>query len=159
MHAKTLRTKASRTKASRIKNSRVATVALAAVAALGLAASAEANPLPLFPFIMQPAPAMQAPPPASPQAADEAVPAAGADVAAGLRHYLQLGAFASRENAEDFRSMAAGEIGEPLERLEVVPQGLRFRLHLGPYDTVEEARERAEAVGAALKLKPFVVAR
>ena len=99
-------------------------------------------------------PQMQAPPPALPQSPVEKVPAA-----AGLRHYLQLGAFASRENAEDFRSMAASEIGEPLARLEIVPQGLRFRLHLGPYDTVEEARDRAEAVAAALKLKPFIVAR
>lgn len=128
------------------------------VAPIGALTMPEATEAPASVATEAPLP-MQAPPPASPQAADEAVPAAGADVAAGLRHYLQLGAFASRENAEDFRSMAAGEIGEPLERLEVVPQGLRFRLHLGPYDTVEEARERAEAVGAALKLKPFVVAR
>jgi len=88
MHAKTLRTKASRTKASRIKNSRVATVALAAVAALGLAASAEANPLPLFPFIMQPAPAMQAPPPAVDDATSTAMPS---------RFKRQIVAYATRE--------------------------------------------------------------
>ncbi len=78
---------------------------------------------------------------------------------AGAQHFVQLGAFSSRANAEGFRNMAAGELGESVERLQVVPIGLRFRLHLGPYATVEEARERAEAVGAALKIKAFAVTR
>ena len=78
VHAKTSRTKASR----------VATVALAAIAALGLAASAEANPLPLFPFIMQPAPAMQAPPPAVDDATSTAMPS---------RFKRQIVAYATRE--------------------------------------------------------------
>ncbi|MCB1887591.1 MAG: septal ring lytic transglycosylase RlpA family protein [Rhodocyclaceae bacterium] len=75
------------------------------------------------------------------------------------QHFVQLGAFSSRANAEDFRTMAAGELGEPVERLQVVPIGLRFRLHLGPYATVEEARKRAETVGATLKIKAFAVSR
>ena len=101
-------------------------------------------------------PAVVPPPPA---AAVETARAGDGTPIATVRHYLQLGAFASRANAEDFRNMAAGEIDEPPERFEIVPQGLRFRLHLGPYATVEEARERAAAVAATLKIKPFVVAR
>ncbi|MCB1907645.1 MAG: septal ring lytic transglycosylase RlpA family protein [Rhodocyclaceae bacterium] len=124
------------------------------IAPIGALPTAEPLALPHTPDANEPSASSPAAPPAVvPQ------PAADRPVDDGVRQYVQLGAFASRDNAEEFRSMAAGEIGEPLERLEIVPQGLRFRLHLGPYDTVEEARERAEAVGAVLKLKPFVVAR
>lgn len=73
--------------------------------------------------------------------------------------YLQLGAFASRANAEDFMAMVANELKLAPERLQIVPDGLRFRLRLGPYATVEAARAEAEPVGATLKIKPFVVAR
>jgi len=95
--------------------------------------------------------------PAAPEVVADGSPAA--DAGDKVQHFIQLGAFSSRANAEDFRDMAAGELGEPVERLQVVPLGLRFRLHLGPYATVEEARAQADRVGAVLKLKPFVVSR
>ncbi len=45
------------------------------------------------------------------------------------------------------------------ERFELFTDGERFRLHAGPYDTVEAARDAAERMGTVLKLKPFVVVR
>ncbi len=45
------------------------------------------------------------------------------------------------------------------ERFELFADGERFRLHAGPYDTVEAARDAAERMGNVLKLKPFVVVR
>ncbi|WP_068636731.1 septal ring lytic transglycosylase RlpA family protein [Thauera butanivorans] len=80
-----------------------------------------------------------------------------ASASAGI--FLQLGAFTSRANAEGFKASVADEVGEHAERLELFADGERFRLHAGPYDTVDAARAAAERMGAALKLKPFVIVR
>jgi rare lipoprotein A len=45
------------------------------------------------------------------------------------------------------------------ERFELLADGERFRLHAGPYDSVDAARNAAERMGTMLKLKPFVVVR
>jgi len=123
----------------------VAEVATAAGVAAAAVAAEQAPAAPAAP-VAEAAPAAPA-------------PAATSEPVAGEQHFVQLGAFSSRANAEDFRDMAAGELKEPVERLQVVPVGMRFRLHLGPYATVEEARERAAAVGTALKIKAFPVTR
>ena len=44
-------------------------------------------------------------------------------------------------------------------RIELFADGERFRLHAGPYDTVDAARAAAVRLGTTLKLKPFVVMR
>jgi len=80
-----------------------------------------------------------------------------ASASAGI--FLQLGAFASRANAEGFRATVEREVAEHAERLELFADGERFRLHAGPYDTVDEARAAAERMGSTLRLKPFVVVR
>ncbi len=157
----------------------VVETAAVAVPELPEAAPIEALPPPLLSIPPAAAQTAGEPPPGAADPAEAAAsgaeatagdgaPAASAAVAdassaaeagAAPQHFIQLGAFTSRANAEDFRDMAAGELGEPVERLQVVPLGLRFRLHLGPYATVEEARADADRVGAVLKLKPFVVSR
>lgn len=73
--------------------------------------------------------------------------------------FLQLGVFSSRSNAEGFRGMVGDSFAEFVDRLEVLADGARFRLHLGPFDDVESAREQAERIARALKLRPFVVQR
>lgn len=73
--------------------------------------------------------------------------------------FLQLGVFASRSGAEGFRSLVGDSFGEFADRLEVLADGARYRLHLGPFDDVETARAQAERIAAALKLRPFVVQR
>ena len=80
-----------------------------------------------------------------------------ASASAGI--FLQLGAFSSRANAEGFKASVADEVGEHAERLELFADGERFRLHAGPYDTVDAARAAADRMGTALKLKPFVIVR
>ena len=80
-----------------------------------------------------------------------------ASASAGI--YLQLGAFASRTNAEGFKAAVEQEVVEHAERLELFADGERFRLHAGPYDTVDAARAAAERMGSTLKLKPFVIVR
>ena len=80
-----------------------------------------------------------------------------ASASAGI--YLQLGAFASLVNAEGFKASVEQEVIEHAERVELFADGERFRLHAGPYDTVDAARAAAVRLGTTLKLKPFVIVR
>lgn len=80
-----------------------------------------------------------------------------ASASAGI--FLQLGAFSSLRNARDFRVAVERETSAFGERLELFADGERFRLHAGPYDSVDAARAAARRMGSALKLKPFVVVR
>lgn len=80
-----------------------------------------------------------------------------ASASAGI--FLQLGAFASLANAEGFKAAVEQDVVEHAERIELFADGERFRLHAGPYDTVDAARAAAVRLGTTLKLKPFVVTR
>lgn len=73
--------------------------------------------------------------------------------------FLQLGAFNSLRNARDFRVAVERDAAAFAERLELFADGERFRLHAGPYDSVDAARAAARSMGNSLKLKPFVVVR
>ena len=84
--------------------------------------------------------------------------AAEADHAAS-GHYLQLGAFSSRGNAEELRSRLARELAWLRERVEVRSIGELWRLHVGPYGTSEAARAIAQRIETELNLKPFLVVR
>ncbi|NMG66827.1 septal ring lytic transglycosylase RlpA family protein [Azoarcus indigens] len=79
--------------------------------------------------------------------------------ATGTGIFLQLGAFSSRDNAEGFRDTVAKELAAFAQSLELYADGGRFRLHAGPYASVDEARSAADRIAAVLKLKPFVVQR
>ncbi len=73
--------------------------------------------------------------------------------------FLQLGAFSSYANAEGFRDTVQGRAGALAPRFELLADGERFRLHAGPYESVDAARDAAERMGTLLKLKPFVIVR
>ena len=73
--------------------------------------------------------------------------------------FLQLGVFSSRDNAEGFRASVHREATAVADRLELFADGGRFRLHAGPFDSIEEARRAAAQIAAALKLKPMIVTR
>ncbi|MEW6689450.1 MAG: septal ring lytic transglycosylase RlpA family protein [Pseudomonadota bacterium] len=73
--------------------------------------------------------------------------------------YLQLGAFAGRENAESFRVRLARELGSLADGLRLIGSGGVFRLHIGPYRSREEARPIAERIRSQLSLEPLFVAR
>lgn len=89
------------------------------------------------------------------------VPAAvGADAptAAGTRHYVQLGAFSARANAESLRARITNEVSDSLDRaIEVIAQEGLFRVRLGPYGTQAEAASVAERLREALDMKPYIV--
>lgn len=80
-----------------------------------------------------------------------------ASASAGI--FLQLGAFSSYANAEGFRDTVQSRASALAERFELLADGERFRLHAGPYDSMDAARNAAERMGTLLKLKPLVIVR
>lgn len=73
--------------------------------------------------------------------------------------YLQVGAFSSRENAENLRTRLAQELAGLRDRLEVLLAGSLWRLQVGPYGSADDARPVAERIEAQLKLRPLVIVR
>ncbi len=72
-------------------------------------------------------------------------------------HYLQLGAFGSRDNAESLRIKLARELGDLGERLAVRSSGTLHRLQLGPWTDITEARRVAEQLKSAFDLPSVLV--
>ncbi|MBP7466871.1 MAG: septal ring lytic transglycosylase RlpA family protein [Thauera sp.] len=102
-----------------------------------------------------PAPAECGPSPACGAAEGLAPPIASAS--GGI--FLQLGAFSSYANAEGFRDTVQGRAGTLAKRFELFADGERFRLHAGPYESMDAARNAADRMGTLLKLKPLVIVR
>ena len=73
--------------------------------------------------------------------------------------YLQLGAFADRDNAENFRARLALELATLDRPAELYRKDGLFRLHVGPYRTRAEAVAAADRLRDALDVKPHVVVR
>ncbi len=72
-------------------------------------------------------------------------------------HYLQLGAFGNRENAETLRLRLARTIGDLGERLQIRSAGNLHRLQLGPWADIGEARRIAEQLRSAFDLPSVLV--
>ncbi|OGA53208.1 MAG: hypothetical protein A3G24_25605 [Betaproteobacteria bacterium RIFCSPLOWO2_12_FULL_62_13] len=73
--------------------------------------------------------------------------------------YLQLGAFGSKENAENYLIRLKLQIEWLAERLHVFPRDGLYRVHAGPYGSQTEARQIAERIGQALGVKPMLLIR
>lgn len=73
--------------------------------------------------------------------------------------FVQLGAFRTSDGAEIFRDKVRREIGWLTERLLIDVSSGMYRLHLGPYASLVDARAMAARVGDALRLKPLVIQR
>ncbi len=71
--------------------------------------------------------------------------------------YLQVGAFSSRENAEDLRGRLARDLSWLTDSVQVLSIGNLWRLRVGPYGSSDAARAIAQRIEAELKLKPLVV--
>jgi cell division protein FtsN len=72
---------------------------------------------------------------------------------------VQLGAFSSREAAENFRARVTRELAWLPDAVQVVAGGALFRLRLGPYGTQEDARRIADRIQSELSLRPLIVSR
>ncbi|MFN3884052.1 MAG: septal ring lytic transglycosylase RlpA family protein [Rhodocyclaceae bacterium] len=84
-------------------------------------------------------------------------PAVLEDVVDRKGHYLQLGAFASRDNAESLKTKLSRELGELGEKLVVRTTGNLHRLQLGPWPDVAEARRVAERLKLVFELPTVLV--
>jgi rare lipoprotein A len=73
--------------------------------------------------------------------------------------FIQVGAFSSRGNAEEFRERVTRQLTWLTDGIQVLSIGNLWRLHVGPYGTSDAARPIAERIEAELKLKPLVVTR
>jgi rare lipoprotein A len=72
-------------------------------------------------------------------------------------HYLQLGAFSSRDNAESLKAKLYRDLGEFGDKLIVRSSGTLHRLQLGPWADVTEARRVAEQLRLAFDLPSVLV--
>ncbi len=73
--------------------------------------------------------------------------------------YLQVGAFNSKENAEDLRSRLMRQLGWLADSVQVLSIGSLWRLHVGPYATSDAARAIAQRIEAEVNVKPLLVTR
>lgn len=87
----------------------------------------------------------------------EPAPTPLASDASGI--YLQLGAFASKENAESFLTRLQAEVAWLAASVHIFPRDNLYRVHAGPYASRNEARSVADRISQALGVKPFVFTR
>jgi len=73
--------------------------------------------------------------------------------------YLQVGAFSSRENAEDYRTQVSRQLAWLTDEVQVLTAGGLWRLLVGPYVSNDAARSVAERIEAELNLKPLLLVR
>jgi rare lipoprotein A len=108
----------------------------------------------------RPRPAQDEPDPIARFAADpEPAPKPLPQVADTRGHYLQLGAFGNRDNAEALKSRLARELGALGDKLVVQAAGKLYRLQLGPWPDAQEARAVAERIRETLDYTPVLVQR
>jgi rare lipoprotein A len=72
-------------------------------------------------------------------------------------HYLQLGAFGSRDNAESLKAKLSRELAEFGDKLLIRSHGNLHRLQLGPWQDAGEARRMAEKLRLAFELPSVLV--
>ncbi|MEW5943271.1 MAG: septal ring lytic transglycosylase RlpA family protein [Pseudomonadota bacterium] len=73
--------------------------------------------------------------------------------------FLQLGAFGTRENAENFRAKLLPELGSLADVLHISAANGLFRVRLGPYASRSEAGDAAAQVRQAVNIAPVVAVR
>ncbi len=97
--------------------------------------------------------------PAAPAAsAAPAVPAVPA-VPGAPATFLQLGAFASRDNAEVARVKLAGSLDWLADRMSVRQEGQQFKLQAGPFARRDDAMAAAQKIRQTTDVKAFPTAR
>jgi rare lipoprotein A len=73
--------------------------------------------------------------------------------------YLQVGAFAGRDNAESFRARVYRDLAWLNDVIRIVPGNSAFRLQVGPYASRSEAQAVADRIRAELNFNPVFITR
>ncbi|MDP3514607.1 MAG: septal ring lytic transglycosylase RlpA family protein [Sulfuritalea sp.] len=74
-------------------------------------------------------------------------------------HFLQLGAFGNRDNAEALRAHLMRELGELSSKLVVQAAGKLFRVQLGPWPDAAAAQRAGARLREILGMAPVIVQR
>ena len=77
----------------------------------------------------------------------------------GRGHFLQLGAFGSRDNAEALKLRLARELGNLAEKLVIQSAGKLFRVQLGPWPDAAAAQLAGGRLRESFGMAPVVVQR
>ena len=139
---------------------RIMDVSYAAAYRLGFAEEALAQ-IEVEAIIPSPVLAAATPDPAaSPPATTKIEPPARVPLSGGRGGiYLQLGAFASPANAENFSARMRGQLGFLEAPLQVVGRNGLYRIEVGPFKDRGRASRAAQRIRQAVDLKPSVVNR
>lgn len=113
---------------------------------------AQQTPLPMQ---REPESASATPPATEPPSSAAALPMSSET--GGL--YLQLGAFGSRENADNYLARLRSQVDWLSQTLHVLPKDGLFRVHAGPYASQSEAQQAADRISQALGIKPVMLTR
>ncbi len=70
--------------------------------------------------------------------------------------FLQLGAFSSRDNAENFSAKMKLALGPVVEKLHITDGGGLFRVRLGPYASRNEAGQVATQISQTANISPVI---
>lgn len=100
--------------------------------------------------------------PAAPATESAPLAAASTEVPAAAGEngiFLQLGAFASIANADKYRDTVQNDLKWLQQAVQTRFIGDKYRLHVGPFRDVDEARGIADRIAASLNVQPFVVQR
>lgn len=129
-----------------------------------IAAAPKPTPAPAEPAAIPAVVAPSSPPPA---VDGVALPAAAAETPASAMpvttersgYYLQLGAFGSRDSADNFLGRMKAQADWLAQALHVYARDGLFRVHAGPYANRAEARAAADRLGQSLGIKAMVLSR
>ena len=108
------------------------------------------------------APAIATSLPAEPATAQSAKPETPPVVAVTVEQkglFLQLGAFGSQDNAENYLARLRSQVDWLAPALHVYPKDGLYRVHAGPYANQADARAAADRISQALGIKPMVLTR
>ncbi len=73
--------------------------------------------------------------------------------------YIQLGAFGSQDNADNYLARMKAQLDWLALKLHVFPRDGLFRIHAGPFASPAEARVAADRISQALGIKTIVLSR
>jgi len=73
--------------------------------------------------------------------------------------YLQLGAFSSRDNADNYLARLRAQVEWLASALQVYVKDGLYRVHAGPYSSQGEARAAADRIAQALGIRAVVLVR
>ncbi|GAB2892393.1 septal ring lytic transglycosylase RlpA family protein [Uliginosibacterium flavum] len=114
---------------------------------------------PVMQRVVEPASVTEVATPAIPASASPVVSAEVPAAASESGIFLQLGAFASSTNADKYRDALQNDLKWLQQAVQTRFIGDKYRLHVGPFRDVDEARGIADRIAASLNVQPFVVTR